>query len=137
MHVHPSIDVDDEWKKIYFSDPDFIPDKALLFAILERALMDLFIDENDTLNQAHKRRAVTWILSSEYDLENGFSFLQIADYLEFRDTTIVKIVKLASAVDQKKGKYYELYTRYRSGNFRCIRRVGKKERKDKSVQAVH
>ena len=123
MMYNRSLDLSSEWEEVYLGDPEFVPDKTLLFAILERALLDLFIDEEDKPNLTHKRKAITWILSPKKKVTDGFSFLEIVDYLSLNEPTTIKIIELAHSIDQGEGEYYELYLRYRSGCYRCLRNL--------------
>jgi hypothetical protein len=114
-------DLSVEFEDMHLSDRNNTPDANLLFAILERAILDLFIREEDKDNQKYKTQAIRWFKSSDSLLKNGFSFLQIVQYLNISNKTASKLVELAQSVQHKKGKYYELYPRYRSRCYRGIR----------------
>jgi len=112
-----------EFEDMYMSRYINIPDNNLIFAVLERAVLDLFIAEEDEDNQKHKMQAVRWFLSEDRVLPDGFSFLQIVHCLDISDRTVNKLLTLAKSIQLRKGKYYELYSRYRSGYNRSLRRI--------------
>lgn len=116
-----TVDLSAAYYDIYLSDTDNTPDKHLLFAILERAILDLLLKTDDYGNQKHRIQAIRWFLSPVTTYKNGFSFLQVVKDLNISSRTTKKLVELARAVQYKNGKYYEIYSRYRSGGYRCLR----------------
>ena len=110
-----------EFEEVYASNRNNTPDKNLLFAILERSILDLFIREEDGDNQKHKIQAIRWFLTSQPSLKDGFSFQQIVQHLNISDRTANKLTDLARSVQLRRGKYYELYNRYRSRYYGRLR----------------
>jgi len=121
MLSNVSFDLSVEYSEVYMSNRNSTPTKSLLFAILERAVLDLFINEKDNGNIKYKTQAIRWFLSPARTARDGFTFLQIVQNLDISSTTTNKLLELARSIQIKNGKYYDLYTRYRSRGYRCLR----------------
>jgi hypothetical protein len=121
--------MDAEFEDVYVVNKDNTPDKNLLCAILERAVQDLFILDSNEAARKYKKQAIKWFLSwgnTAYSPEDtGFTFKRVVQELEISSKTVSKIIELAWSMKLKKGKYYELYPRYRSRYSRRLRRVDK------------
>jgi hypothetical protein len=109
-----SIGLSVEFEEVYVSNAYNTTHNNLLLAVLERAVMDLFIDEVDRDNAYHKSHAVYWFLAPETISDSGFSFQQIVTLLGISSRTVNRLKALAIAVRDQDGEYYDLYIRYRS-----------------------
>lgn len=112
-------DLSADYKEAWVHVPERFPAKMLMLAVLERALLDLFIADSCRSGRKHRRSAVQWILSTDHTLEDGFSFMQVIQALSISDITVAKITELAKCVDKEQEDGI-VHFRYRP---RCYRRV--------------
>lgn len=113
-------DLTPDYKADYFHVQERFPASMLLLAVLERAILDLFISDDYSSGKKHRRSAVQWILSENSELsDDGFSFIQVIQALSISDITVAKITELAKCVDKEQEDGI-VHFRYRPG---CYRRV--------------
>ena len=123
--MYPCVAAD--FEDVYVGNRYNTPDRNLLNAILDRALQDLFIVDSNESCLKHRKQAIKWFLSwgntTATPEVTGFSFMRIVEELSISSKTVSKIIELAWSMKNKKGRYYELYPRYRSRYSRRLRRI--------------